>query len=120
MNIKEFDEKYYFHDSLVDSIVYDDMNKTVTMMFVFCYWMQQDYKKGEQENGPLKVTFRNVTGYDGVQGVNKGDWWSVLDGDLKDGKYHLLIEDMENGGVENPEYHDIYIGSDSVEVDRQQ
>ena len=27
------------------------------------------------------------------------------------------IEDMEKGGVENPEYHDIYIKSDNVEVE---
>ena len=95
MNIKEFDEKYYLHDSLVNSIAHDERNKTVTIMLDFCYWMQQDYKKGEQENGLLKVTFKNVTEYDGIQGNDKGDWWNVLDGDIKDGKYHLLIEDME-------------------------
>ena len=68
-----------------------------------------------------KVTFKrckeNVEEFDGIQGTDKGDWWSVLDGDIKDGKYHLLIEDMERGGVENPEYHDIYIKSDDVEVE---
>lgn len=117
MDIKEFDEKYYFHDSLVNSIAYDDKDKTVTIMFDFCYWMQQGFEKGEQENGLLKVIFKNVEEFDGIQGTDKGDWWSVLDGDIKDGKYHLLIEDMERGGVENPEYHDIYIKSDDVEVE---
>ncbi len=117
MNIKEFNEKYYFHDSLIDSIAYDEKNKTVTIIFEFCYWMQQDFKKDDQENGLLKVTFYNVVKYDGIQGTNKGDWWSVLDGDIKDGKYHLLIEDMEKNGVEDPEYHNVYIESDKVEVE---
>lgn len=114
MDIKEFNEKYNFHDSLVDSIVYDEKSKTVTIVFDFCYWMQPDYKKEEQENGLLRVTFENVVEYDGIQGIDKSDWWSVLDDNIEDGRYHLLVESVEKGDIDNPEYYDVYVTADNV------
>lgn len=117
MKIQEFDEKFNFHDSDIHSINYDVKAKALTIVFDFCYWMQSDYEKDRPENGLLKVIFNDVDSYDGVTGENKYEYWSVLDGDIKDGKYHLFIEDTSSGGSNSPKYRDIYILADNVEVE---
>ena len=67
MKIQDFDKKYYFHDSLVDSIVYNSEKHELVIIFDFCYWAQADYKKDKPETGLLKVTFRGVKKYDGIR-----------------------------------------------------
>ena len=116
MNIKEFDEKYYFHDSLIDKISYDENKRELTFVFDFCFWAQQGYKKEEKENGMLKVVFNGVESYDGPVGNDMSNWWSVLDGDIKDGKYHFFIEDVRKDVIDS-EYFDIYINAENVEVE---
>lgn len=116
MKIQDFDKKYYFHDSLVDSIIYNSEKHELVITFDFCYWAQADYKKNKPETGLLRVTFKGVKKYDGVQGTNKRKWWAVLDGDVKDDKYHLFIQDIEKD-IKNEEYHDIYIEAEDVEVE---
>lgn len=117
MTIQEFDKKYNFHDSDIHSISYDGKAKMITIVFDFCYWMQNDYKKGETENGLLKVIFNGVDNYDGVIGDEKYEWWSVLDSGIKDGKYHFLIEDTEKGGAASPDYHNVSILANSVKAE---
>lgn len=116
MKIQDFDKKYYFHDSLVDSIVYNSEKHELVIIFDFCYWAQADCKKDKPETGLLKVTFRGVKKYDDIQGTNKRKWWAVLDGDAKDDKYHLFIQDIEKD-IKNEKYHDIYIEAEDVEVE---
>ena len=115
MKIKDFDSNYYFHDSLVDSIAYDKEKHELVILFDFCYWAQINYKKGEPETGPLKVIFKGVQNYEGIQGSEKRKWWAVLDGNMEDNKYHFFIQDIEKD-IKNEEYHDIYIEAEDIDV----
>lgn len=61
MTIKEFEEKYYLHDSGIDKIEYDAENKTLKLTIDFCFWMQLWYNAEELPNGYIAVTFENVS-----------------------------------------------------------
>ena len=64
MNVAEFEEKYYLHDSSIDKIEYDAENKKLTLTIDFCFWMQLWYEQGNPENGYIAVTFENVSFYE--------------------------------------------------------
>ena len=57
MTIKEFIKKYNLHDSLLESITYDEIGSRVTLSIDFCYWQQEDYEEGENETGMILVKF---------------------------------------------------------------
>ena len=61
MNIEEFAEKYYLHDSSIEKINFDEKNKNLTLTIEFCFWMQNWYKNNEPTNGKISVTFENVS-----------------------------------------------------------
>ena len=61
MTLKEMVEKYYFHDSSIDSVEFDPETREVTLLIDFCNWMQEDYSSDKEENIVLKLVFSNVS-----------------------------------------------------------
>ena len=61
MNIAEFEEKYYLHDSCIEKIEYLLENKTLKLEIDFCFWMQIWYDKNTPKNGLIAVTFENIS-----------------------------------------------------------
>ena len=43
MTLKEFEAKYYLHDSFIERLNYDTSNATLTLVINFAFWMQKDY-----------------------------------------------------------------------------
>lgn len=54
--------KYDFHDSLLESVLYDDSNKKLSLEIDFCNWKQEWYNDAEEETSMLTLTFHNVSG----------------------------------------------------------
>lgn len=77
MLIKDFFERYTLHDSLVDSILYDDVKKELRMTIDFCYWMQDGYDESDPETGIIILTFEGVDAYNGI--IGEIDSFSILD-----------------------------------------
>lgn len=64
MTISEFFSEYNLHDSLLESINYDEERKTITLEIDFCYWQQESYTDDMPETGMIKLIFSNVTKFD--------------------------------------------------------
>ena len=65
MTIQEFSDRYYLHDSIVSSINYNKDAETLEIVLDFCYWAQEGYDKSHPATGPLIITFKGVSKYDG-------------------------------------------------------
>ncbi len=110
MTIQELREKYYFHDSCITRIDYFSEDKRLTITMDFCQWAQNWYKEGEPENVWLKLTFYGIDGYDGITGDI--DYFSILDGEIKDDKFWLFILDDFH-----EEHYEYYLNPSNVEVE---
>jgi len=60
MKIKELAEKYCFHDSLLESIEYDEQKKTATFNVDFCNWAQENYTDDAPETAMIQLCFKGV------------------------------------------------------------
>ena len=91
MTIQELNTQYYFHDSMITNVSYSAETQRLIFIIEFCNWAQEWYKEGEPELLKMEIVFEGITDYDGI--VGDIDYFSILDADIKEGKYHLLIED---------------------------
>lgn len=109
MTIQELDEKYYFHDSMITNISYlvSDFKLIITMEF--CNWAQNWYIEGDPELVEFKLIFNGIETYDGI--VGDVDYYSILDGEVKNEKYHLFIEDDFHHA-----FYEYYLEPTSVDV----
>ncbi len=95
MTIKEFNEKYYLHDSCITNIAYNSEEESLVIILDFCQWAQKWYKKEDPENVFLKVTFSGIPAYDGLTG--EIDYFSVLDAEIRNGYFRMnLLDDIHN------------------------
>ncbi len=58
MTLTEFNDKYYFHDSVIDKLEYQ--SGTLTIYCQFCDFMQADYKDTDYSNSDIIITFHNA------------------------------------------------------------
>ncbi|MDO5438701.1 MAG: hypothetical protein Q4F09_01515 [Erysipelotrichaceae bacterium] len=91
MTIDELNEKYFFHDSIVERITYDSEKKILELYLDFCFWAQTDYKNTQPETGKVIVRFFGVNDYTGITG--ESDWWGITDTMLENGTYTVVIDD---------------------------
>lgn len=82
MKLKEFEDRYFFHDSFIESMNYDKDKASLTLIINFAFWMQNDFVKGDEENGLLEVTFHNVKSYECKDGDPTGDFVGILTTDV--------------------------------------
>ena len=64
MTVTEFEEKYYLHDSTIEKIEYNAVDKILKLEIDFCFWMQNWYNPEELPDGLIAVTFENVSFYE--------------------------------------------------------
>ncbi len=111
MTLKEFEVKYYLHDSFIESLNYDTSNATLTLVINFAFWMQKDFVEGEEENGLIEVTFRNVANYACEGGDPAGDFVGILNAVVDEDKIVISLLDDENEA-----YIEMKITSGAVDV----
>lgn len=70
MTVNEFVSKYNFHDSLVESVNYDEKLKKLEMKVDFAFWMQDWYTDNLAETGIIKCCFYNVADVEVPSGIN--------------------------------------------------
>ena len=63
MNKFEKLNKYDFHDSLLEDIIYDYINKKVTLKIDFCNWKQEGYRDEDEETAMMYLSFEDVTDF---------------------------------------------------------
>ena len=91
MTIQEFSDRYYLHDSIVSSINYNKDAETLEIVLDFCYWAQEGYDKSHPATGPLIITFKGVSKYDGPLG--EFDWWGISTAEDRNDSYYILMDD---------------------------
>lgn len=111
MTLKEFEVKYYLHDSFIESLNYDTSNATLTLVINFAFWMQKDFVEGDEENGLIEVTFRNVENYACEGGDPAGDFVGILNAVVDEDKIVISLLDDENEA-----YIEMKITSGAVDV----
>ena len=94
MTLEEFQERYYFHDSDIQSLTYDADSSTLTLVIDFAFWMQISFIEGQEETGLIEVTFRNVSSYECEGGDPTGVFVGILNTEVKDG---CLVFHMSDG-----------------------
>ncbi len=82
MTVSELEQKYYFHDSLLDKISIDRQTSTVFVFIDFCYWAQKDYNNHSSETGEICLTFSGVKEYPNLEGELSA--FSILDTQCED------------------------------------
>ena len=97
MTIHELENKYYFHDSLINKIDYYKENERLEFTIGLCYWAQEWYKEGDPELMEIRLIFEGINEYGGI--IGDVDCFSILDGMVKNGKWRFNILD---------DFHDTY------------
>ena len=109
MTIQELENKYYFHDSMITNVLFDSNSQKLVFTIEFCNWAQEFYKAGEPELLRMELIFNGIKDYDGITG--NIDYFSILDGNVINGKYHLFIEDDFH-----QEFYEYYLQPTDVDV----
>jgi len=60
MRLDELLKKYCFHDSLLESIAYNEQLKTAVFEIDFCNWAQENYTDAQPETMMISLHFREV------------------------------------------------------------
>lgn len=68
MTLTELDDKYYFHDSSLEAISFDQNHNSLEIVIDFCFWMQPDFKEGMPETGMIQLIFTDVQEFKGEPG----------------------------------------------------
>jgi len=110
MTIQELNKKYYFHDSMITEIHYSQTSQELEIIMDFCNWAQKSYENSDPELLKLKIKFEGVLDYDGITG--EIDYFSILIAEVKNDKFHLIIEDDFN-----QQYYEYYFSSSNVETE---
>lgn len=106
MTLTEFNNKYYFHDSVIYKLEYQ--SSTLTIYCQFCNFMQADYKDSDYANSDIIITFRNAT-YTltaNFQIVDAG----IIDQIVIGNKMKLFLENYSN------QYGELEITAEYIEV----
>ena len=97
MTVKELLNKYYFHDSCITNIDFDEGRKKIEITMDFCQWAQDWFVKGSPENIWLKLTLFGIDSYEGI--VGEIDYFSIVEAKEIGDTLLLMIED---------DYHEAY------------
>lgn len=111
MTLKDFESRYNFHDSYIESMSYDESKRSLTLIINFAFWIQEDFVEGEKENGLLEVKFYNVANYECEGGAPVGNFVGILDTAVEDDCIVFNLLDDENAT-----FMELRIVSTSVEV----
>lgn len=68
MTIKEFLNRFYLHDSLIENIKFTGSELTYDISL--CWWMQNEYKPNDEEIRKIRLVFRKIKCFE-FEGENK-------------------------------------------------
>lgn len=109
MKVSEFVNAYNLHDSLLEKIEYDSINKKLFLEIDFCYWAQSAYKEGEKENGIIQLSFLDVNNFSSE--ISEADSDSILAFScINDNQLKIIVE------TDNSDVLSINFSADSVDV----
>ena len=79
MKLNELLEKYYFHDSGYNGIVYNSATHNAIIEVDFCNWMQDYFKEGQEQNLIIRLVFSGISSieYEGLEKADPAD--EILD-----------------------------------------
>lgn len=99
MTIREFIKNYNLHDSLLESIEFNEKKNIVKLTIDYCYWQQEDYKEGKQETGIVYIIFSKVESisYDNYK-ISSDPIISCEEGE--DGSFVMYIESEIKGEIQ--------------------
>ena len=123
MNIKEFAEKYYLHDSSIEKIEYNYENQELKLKIEFCFWQQIDYNKNEPSNGLILVTFQSVSNFEYDENISDKIFADEHDNEILDAKVLkndtliLNIRETTNYNPLEEIFYQLKITAKNVEVD---
>ena len=60
MKLEELASKYCFHDSLLESVDYNEQEKTASFEVDFCNWAQDGYSDDMPETTMIRLCFKGV------------------------------------------------------------
>ncbi|MBQ7172422.1 MAG: hypothetical protein IJR89_09130 [Clostridia bacterium] len=110
MTINELQNKYYFHDSLLDEVIIDKQHATVSLRIDFCFWAQNGYKDEDPETGMIVLSFTGVKKYPEIEG--ELDSYSILKTScLQDDTWLMVTLDDETDTC-----YELSISADKVTV----
>ena len=123
LTLAEFAARYYLHDSSIEKIEYDAVDKTLALTIDFCFWMQNWYDKTTPTNGLIAVTFEGVSVFEYDNNITDRIFSDELDSEIwdaeLDGDGYLNFFSVEY--IYNSDGNDIYwnlkIKADNVEVE---
>lgn len=102
--------KYNFHDSLLESILYDDDNKKALLKIDFCNWKQDWYNESDEETSIITLIFNNVSNIT-IPKINLNSDEIIEFELLTDNSVKIVIyNDIDNAS------HKIVISADTVEI----
>lgn len=111
MKVIDFLKTYNFHDSLLESFVYKEDSKELVFEIDFCYWAQNGFEEGSEENGMVNILFTGVTDFQFEEYELCSD--SILSFDLNNtGRIEITVE-TDDGDV-----HTFSFMADSVEMSK--
>lgn len=97
MTLKEFAEKYYLHDSFINSYHFNEETAQVILDISFAFWMQENYSESDPETGYLKVIFHEVTTFECKDGDPAGAFVGILKTEAHDDGFVITFLDDESG-----------------------
>lgn len=123
MTIREFEEKYYLHDSSIEKVDFDAENKILKLKIFFCFWMQEWYNKNELPNGWIRVTFEDVSLFEYDNDIADRIFFAelnseILSGEIKgDGNFTIFAVDTLDYSNDDEIYYTLKINAANVEVE---
>ena len=123
MTLYELREKYYFHDSSIEKVVFDADKKILTLEIEFCFWMQEWYDKSEPSNGLIRLTFEDVLLFEYDDDIAERIF-SDIDSEIRSGELdedgNLVFFSVETPYFSNDDediYWSLKISATNVEVE---
>lgn len=111
MTIQNFADEYYLHDSYFEDVLYDESSATVVMKINFCFWMQDKFKEGDDENGIMVAEFKEVSSFSYDGGEIDYESIGILKAYVKQDRIvFALLDDF------NDEYHELSFAANRVNV----
>ena len=124
MTIREFGDRYYFHDSSIEKVEFDADKKILKLTIEFCFWMQEWYDKSEPKNGLILVTFENVSRFEYDESIAGRIFSDELDSEIRRNSFDddgalifVSVETVDFSDDAEDIYYTLKVNAANVEVE---
>ena len=115
MTLKELNKKYSFHDSSLETIIYDREKRTLSMRIAFCTYEQPGFDENSTEAVPISLVFSGVKEYKGLTG--SFECFSILDEILENDNTitFCIMDDSVANPAKDGGYYEACITAENAE-----